>query len=242
MSSLATATERAQERDDIRAKKPLLSEEALMLLDPYSFCIEQAYYEHGFDRLTFISGGLEYSIPACLPTLPTLYFVGFARPAASKIFAKYQTASINKTPYFRFKKFAIAHLVQRGRHIRTKVVKSKTTREALDYMGVSDEAQTKLLKLQLLPCDEPIEFTLRHVTMDKVTEWALRYFDRRLNILASLDSEIKRRENIDQSGNLVPVDLKFLADELGNKCMDSWLAYGHGSMNLLPLTLITDLP
>lgn len=109
-------------------------------------------------------------------------------------------------------------------------------------MGISDEAQTKLLRLQFLPSDEPLEFMLRHVTMDKVTEWAVRYFDRRMDILASLDSEIKRRENIDKEGNVVPVNLKFLAEELENKCMDSGLAYGKGPMNLLPLTLITDVP
>lgn len=239
---MSLATERAKERYERRSRKPLLSEDALMLLDPYSFSIEQAYYEHGFDRLTFTIGGLEYSIPACITTLPTLYFVGIARPAASEIYAKFQTASISKSPLIRFRALARAHLQQKGRDIRNKVVEPKTTREALDYMGVSDDAQTKVLKLQFLPYDEPIEFMLRHVTMDKVTDWAVRYFDRRLNVLVSLDSEIKRRENIEKSGNIVPVDLKFLADELENKCMDSGLAYGHGAMNLLPLTLITDLP
>lgn len=87
---MPTATQRAKERYEKRLIKSLLTEEALMLLDPYSFCIEQAYYEHGFDRLTFINDSLEYSIPGSLITLPTLYFAGFGRPAATEIYAKFQ--------------------------------------------------------------------------------------------------------------------------------------------------------
>lgn len=237
---MSDPTERAKEKYEKRLKIPLLSEEAMMLLDPYSFTIEQAYYEHGFDRLTFLIDTLMYSIPACLPTLPTLYFVGFARPAASEIFAKFQTSPISKKPHFRFRMIARTYLQQKGRNISTGLVQPKTTREALDYIGISDDAQTKVLKLHFLPDDDPLEFMLRQITMDFVSEWVLRYFDRRINILANLDSEIKRREFTENSGNVVPVDMKFLADELENKCMDSGLAYGHGSMNLLPLTLITD--
>lgn len=237
---MSDATERAKEKYEKRLTIPLLSEEAMILLDPYSFTIEQAYYEHGFDRLTFVIDTLKYSIPACLPTLPTLYFVGFARPAASEIFAKFQTSPINKKPHFRFRMIARTHLQQRGRNIRAGLVQPKTTREALDYIGISDEAQTKVLKLHFLPDDEPLEFMLRQITMDFVTEWVLRYFDRRINILANLDCEIKRREITGNSGSVVPVNMKFLADELENKCMDSGLAYGHGAMNMLPLTLITD--
>lgn len=240
MSDRTERAERAKARYEKRVARPVLSEEALMLLDPYSFTIEQAYYEHGFDRLTFIIDTLIYSIPACLPTLPTLYFVGFARPAASEIYAKFQTSPINKKPHFKFRMIARTYLQQRGRDIRNKVVEPKTTREALDYMGVSDDAQTKVLKLHFLPDDEPLEFMLRQVTLDFVIEWVVRYFDRRINILASLDSEIKRREITEEGGSVVPVDMKFLAVELEGKCMDSGLAYGHGAMNMLPITLITD--
>lgn len=169
---MSTAAQRAKERYEKRLTKSLLTEEALMLLDPYSFCIEQAYYEHRFDRLAFINDSLEYSIPGSLITLPTLYFAGFGRPAASEIYAKFQAAPVSKNPYFKFRMIARTHLQQKGRHIRTKVVQPKTTREALDYMG----------------------------------------------------------------------DLKFLADELENKYMDSELAFGRGAMDLLPLALITDLP
>lgn len=239
---MSIATERAKGKYEKLLTTPHLSEEALMLLDPYSFSIEQAYYEHGFDRLTFIIDNLKYSIPACLTTLPTLYFAGFGRPAASEIYAKFQAAPINKNPYFRFRMIARTHLQQKGLNIRTEVVRPKTTREALDYMGVSDEAQTKLLKLQYPSNGHPVEFMLRHVTIDKVMEWAVRYFDRRIHLLASLDCEIRRRENIDERGNDVPVDLKFLAEELENQYMDSELPYGNGTMDLLPLTLITDLP
>lgn len=238
---MSTAAQRAKERYEKRLTKSLLTEEALMLLDPYSFCIEQAYYEHGFDRLTFINDSLEYSIPGSLITLPTLYFAGFGRPAASEIYTKFQAAPVSKNPYFKFRMIARTHLQQKGRHIRTKVVQPKTTREALDYMGVSDEAQTKVLKLHIPPGDQPVEFMLRHVTMDKVMEWAVRYFNRRIHALASLGNEIKRRESIN-GRNIVPVDLKFLADELEKKYMDSELAFGRGAMDLLPLTLITDLP
>lgn len=239
---MSIATQHAKEEYEKMLSTPHLSEEALMLLEPYSISIEQAYYEHGFDRLTFIIDTLKYSIPACLPTLPTLYFAGFGRPAASEIYAKFQAAPINKNPYFRFRMIARTHLEQKGRDIHTKVVQPKTTREALDYMGVSDEAQTRLLKLQYPPNDQPVEFMLRHITIDKVMEWAMRYFDRRIHLLASLDCEIRRRGNIDERGNVVPVDLKFLAEELENKYMDSELAYGSGTINLLPLGLITDLP
>lgn len=97
-----------------------------MLLDPYSFCIEQAYYEHGFDRLTFINDSLEYSIPGSLITLPTLYFAGFGRPAATEIYAKFQAAPISKNPYVKFRMIARNRLQQKGRYIRTKVVQPKT--------------------------------------------------------------------------------------------------------------------
>lgn len=235
-------TEHDKEKYEKLLTAPHLSDEALMLLDPHSFRIEQAYYEHGFDRFTFRIDTLQYSIPACLPTLPTLYFVGFNRPAASEIYAKFQTAPISNNPYFRFRMIARVHLHQKGRDIRTKTFQPKTTREALDYMGFSDEAQTKLLKLKYPPNGQRVEFMLRHVTIDKVIEWVGRYFDRRIHILANLDCEIKKRENIDKGGNVVPVDLKFLADELENKHMDSELAYGNDIMDPLPLTLITDLP
>lgn len=220
---------------------PHLSEESLMLLDLNSFRFEQAYYEHGFDRFTFIIDTLEYSTPACFPTLPTLYFAGLNRPAASKIYAKFQTAPFYNNPYFRFRMIARTHLQRKGWDIRTKAFKPKTTREALDYMGVSDEAQIKILKLKY---PQRVEFMLRHVTIDKVTEWAMRYFDHRIHILATLDYQIKKRGNIDERGNFVPVDLKFLANELENKYMDSEKAYGNDATNpnVFLLTLITDLP
>lgn len=224
---------------------PLLSEEALMLLDQKSVRIEQAYYEHGFDRLTFTIKNLEYSIPACIPTLPTLYFVGFNRPAASEIFENFQSAPIqNLNAHYRFQKIARTHLRKKLWEICYEVFEPKTTREALDYVGFSDEAQTNLLKLKCPSGGQPVEFMLRHIIFDKerISQWVLRYFDRRLRLLTQLDREIKKRESIDEEGNHEPVDLEFLAEEIENKYMDSEVAYGNDFLNNIPLALITDVP
>lgn len=241
---MSTSDESTKEHYEKQLTKPLLSEEALMLLDPNSVRIEQAYYEHGFDRLTFTIKDLEYSIPACIPTLPTLYFVGFNRTAASEIFANFQTTPIlNSSAHYKFERIARAHLRKKLWEVYYDVVQPKTTREALDYVGFSDEAQTNLLKLKYPPKGEPVEFMLRHVILDKehIGEWVLRYFDRRLRLLTHLDSEIKQRESIDEEGNLEPVDLEFLAEEIENKYMDSEFAYGNEFVNSVPLALITDL-
>lgn len=242
---MSTATESTKEQYAKQLTAPLLSEEALMLLDPRSIRIEQAYYEHGFDRLTFTINNLRYSIPACVPTLPTLYFVGFNRLAASEIFVNFQTSPIlNLSAHHKFEKIARTHLRKKIWEICYGVFEPKTTREALDYMGFSDEAQTNLLKLKYPPHGHPVEFMLRHVILDKecVGEWVLRYFDRRLRLLTHLDKEIKQRECVDEEGNYVPVDLEFLAEEIENKYMDSKFAYENGFLNDIPLALITDVP
>lgn len=88
---MTTADQTAKEQYEKQFTEPLLSEEAVMLLDPSTVKSELVYYQHGYDRTTFTIKGLEYSIPGCLPTLPTLYFVGFNRVAASEIFAEFQT-------------------------------------------------------------------------------------------------------------------------------------------------------
>lgn len=233
---------------------PLLSEEALMLLDPRSIRLDQAFYEHGFDRLTFTIHNLQYSIPACVPTLPTLYFVGFNRPASSELFAEFQTSSsLDLSANHKFENIARTHLRQKIWEIRYGVFEPRTTREALDYMGFSDEAQTNVLKLNFPSLHgRPVEFMLRHVTLDKecVGKWVLRYFDRRLRLLTHLDYEIQRRGYVDEeAGNnnhnvqRVPVvNLHFLAEEIENKYMDSKYAYEDGIVNDIPLALITDVP
>lgn len=237
---MSMATEDTKEQYE---KQLLLSEEALTLLDPNSIRIEEAYYEHGFDRFTFTIKSLEYSIPACFPTLPTLYFVGFNRPAASEIYANFQAVDIlNSNAYFKFEKIARDYLVEKFSDIWFNEFQPKTTREALDYVGLSDKAQTNLLKLKYPPTSQRVEFMLRHVINDELGDWVLRYFDRRFRTLTRLDYEIKKREITDAGGNLVPVDLQFLADELENKYMDSEFAYGNDFRNDLPLKLITDLP
>lgn len=235
---MSTATERTGERYEERLTAPLLSEEALMLLDPNSFRIEQAYYEHGFDRFTFTIKTLEYSIPACILSLPTLYFVGFSRAAASEIYAKFQTTPIvNIDPYISFVDIAKDHLYRKRKDVFFH--RPNTTRAALDYMGISDEAQTHLLKLRY---PQPMEFMLRHILVDDVSDWVLRYFDCRIGLLLHLDYEIKQRGDT-EGGNVVPVDLEFLADEIENKYMDSDLLYGEYCLNWihLSLNLITDL-
>lgn len=242
---MSTVTEITKEQYEKQLTAPLLSDEALMLLDPKSIKIEQAYYEHGFDRLTFTINNLEYSIPACVPTLPTLYFVGFNRLAASEIFANFQTAPIlNFSAHHKFGGIARAHLRKKLWELCYDVVEPKTTREALDYVGFSDEAQTNLLKFRHPTKGQPAKFMLRHVILDKerIAEWVLRYFDRRLRLLTHLDYEIKQRESIDEEGNYEPVDLEFLAEEIENKYMDSEFAYRNEFVNNIPLALITDLP
>lgn len=243
---MSTATESTNEQYEKELTAALLSEEALMLLDPRYVWIDQAYYEHGFDRLTFIINNLQYSIPACVPTLPTLYFVGFNRPATSEIFAEFKTSNIlSLGAIHKFRKIARTHLRRKIWEICYEVFKPKTTREALDYIGFSDEAQTNVLKLNSPTHNHPVEFMLRHLTLDKerVGEWVLRYFDRRLRLLTHLDYEIKRREyHIARDGNDVLVALDFLANEIENKYMDSKYAYETGILNTIPLALITDVP
>lgn len=234
-------TKLTKEQYEKQLTAPLLSEEALILLDPNSIRIEQAYYEHGFDRLTFTINTLEYSIPACIPTLPTLYFVGFNRSAASEIYATFQAAPIKKDAAQKFEEIARAYLEDKLSKISRKVVQPKTTHEALDYAGFSDEAQTNVLKLEYPFPGQQAEFMLRLVTIDTVPDWAMRYFFRRFWILSELDDQIKQRKFIDERGNSKPVDLTFLANEIGNKHIDSECPYGNRFRNALPLKLITDL-
>lgn len=92
---MSTNTNLTYKKYEKLLSKLILSEEALMLLNPYHIRIELAYYKHGFDRLIFQIKNLEYSIPGCLLTLPTLYFVGFNRSAASEIYSIFQAAPIN---------------------------------------------------------------------------------------------------------------------------------------------------
>lgn len=216
-----------------------------MLLDPHSVRIDQAYYEHGFDRLTFTIKNLEYSIPACIATLPTLYFVGFNRATASEIYAKFQTnPNVNVDPHISFVEIAKDHLYKKCQEIFFQWVEPVSTRDALDYVGISDEAQLKLLTLKNPRGNQPREFMLRHVVLDNVSEWIMRYFDCRMGLLLNLDFEIKQRETGGGRGNdAVPVDLDFLADQLENKYVDAEIVYGKNYLNWLniPLNLITDL-
>lgn len=241
IGEMSTDTELTKEQYEKQLTAPLLSEEALTLLNPYSIRIEQAYYEHGFDRLTFTINNLEYSIPACLLTLPTLYFVGFNRAAACEIYAEFQAAPINDNASFRFEKIARTYLWHKFSKIWFCEIKPKTTHEALDYVGLSDEAQTNILRLEYPLKGQRAEFMLRHVTIDNVDDWAMRYVNRRLRILTNLDYQIKTRAFTDERES-EPVDLNFLADEIENKYMDSERPYGNILPNALPLTLITDLP
>lgn len=253
---MSRATESTENEYEKQLTALLLSEEALMLLDPRSVSIDQAFYEHGFDRLTFTIKNLQYSIPACVPTLPTLYFVGFNRAAASEIFAEFQTSTIlSLGANHKFEKIARTHLRKKIWEICYGVFEPRTTREALDYVGFSDEAQTNVLKLNdPLHRRNTVEFMLRHLILDKecVGEWVLRYFDRRLRLLTHLDKEIKRRGYVDGEGAagnhhhvqraLPVVDLGFLAEEIENKYMNSRYAYEDGILNDIPLPLITDVP
>lgn len=236
---MSTDIEPTKEQYEKQLTAPLLSEEALTLLNPYSIRIEQAYYEHGFDRLTFTINNLEYSIPACLPTLPTLYFIGFNRAAASEIYAEFQTAPINDNASLRFEKIATTYLWQKFSDIWYCKIRPKTTHEVLDYVGLSNEAQTNVLRLEYPLKGQHAEFMLRHVTIDNVDSWAIRYVNRRFRILADLDYQIKARVFTDERES-EPVDLNFLADEIENKYMDSERPYGNIFPNTLPLTLITD--
>lgn len=74
----------------------LVSEEAIILFDPNSFRFEMSYYEHGFDRITFIINDLEYSIPGCITSLSILHFIVFNRSVASEIFAQFQEKNLVK--------------------------------------------------------------------------------------------------------------------------------------------------
>ena len=69
---MTTANLKSKEKYENQLTEQLLSEEALTLLDPSTVKLERSYYEHGFNRITFIIEGLEYSIPRCLLTLPTI--------------------------------------------------------------------------------------------------------------------------------------------------------------------------
>lgn len=250
---MSESTGITKEQYEKQLTAPLLSEEALMLLDPRSVRIDQAFYEHGFDRLTFTINNLQYSIPACVPTLPTLYFVGFNRPAASEIFAEFQTSSIlSLSANHKLEKIARTYLRKKIWEMCYGVFEPRTTREALNYLGFSDEAQTNVLKLNYPLHGRPVEFMLRHVILNKecVGEWVLRYFARRLRLLTHLDYEIRRRgyekevrNNDNHYVQPVPVvDLGFLAEEIENKYMDSKYAYEDGIPNDIPLALITDIP
>lgn len=219
---------------------PLLSKEALMLLNPYCVKVELAYYEYGFDRLTFTINNLEYSIPACLLTLPILYFVGFNRTAASEIYARFQAAPINDDPSLKFEKIARNYLWGKFFKLRLFGIKLQTTRQALNCVGLSDEAQTNVLKFEYPLENQRAEFMLRHVIFGDVEAWAMRYFYRRFRILAELDFQIKTRVSTNERESQ-PVDLNFLADELENKYMDSDRPYGKNSPTNPPLKLITDL-
>lgn len=88
-----------------------------MLLDPSAVKLELAYYQHGVDRITFTIEGLEYNIPGSLPKLPTLYFVGFNRVAASEIFAKFQTTKFDESSLSAIDKFTLIILC----HLRQQV-------------------------------------------------------------------------------------------------------------------------
>lgn len=220
----------------------LLSEEALMLLDPNAIKFEMAYYEHGFDRITFIIKGLEYSIPGCIPTLPTLYFIGFNRVTASEIFAKFQRTTFDESSdsvVSTFKIIITEYLYQKFHNIQEVVVNPKTTREALDYIGISDEAQTNLLKLKF-PLQHRAEFMIRQLVIGDAAKWVFRYICRRWNLLTSLDNEIKKRDKKNNGGIFTPIDLQFLAEEIENKYMDSYLAFVNECSDQLPTKFITD--
>lgn len=238
---MSTDNELTKEQYEKQLTAPLLSEEAFMLLNPDFVKIELAYYEYGFDRLTFTINNLDYSIPACLLTLPTLYFIGFNRTAASEIYAKFQAAPINDNPSLLFEKTARNYLWGNFFNLRyLGSTKSQTTREALECVGLSDEAQTNVLKLEYPHKNQRAEFMLRHVIIDDVEAWAMRYFYRRFRLLAELDSQIKKRVSTNEKESQ-PVDLNFLAEEIENKYMDSAYPYGKNSPTNLPLKLITDL-
>lgn len=182
---MTTADQTAKEQYEKQFTEPLLSEEAVMLLDPSTVKSELSYYEHGYDRITFTIKGLEYSIPGCLPTLPTLYFVGFNRIAVSGNFAEFQTIEhhdFDDSVLSIFKMIILDRLLEKVENTQTKSVNPKTTMEALDYIGLSDEAQTNVLRLRF-PREQPAEFMLRQLVMRHAVRWAFRYEHRRLSVL-----------------------------------------------------------
>lgn len=173
IDEMSTNTDLTKEEYEKLLTKPLLSEEALMLLNPYYIRIEQAYYEHGVDRPTFLINNLEYSIHACLITFPTLYFVGFNRTATSEIYSIFQAALINKKPSLIFVKIARNYLWGKFFKLMFCGIKPQTTREALDYVGLSNEAQINILKLEYPTKNHRAEFMLRHITVGKLDTWAM---------------------------------------------------------------------
>lgn len=132
----------------------------------------------------------------------------------------------------------LEHFREKVENIQAKSANSKTTREALDYIRLSVEAQTNVLKLRF-PREQPAEFMLRQLVMKHAIRWAYRYLHYRLNILTRLNDEIKMRRKKDMEGNPVPVDLSFLAEEIENKYMDSDCAYTQASSEYLPVEFIT---
>lgn len=126
----------------------LLSEEAFMILNPYYVKIELSYYKYGFNKLTFTIKNIEYSIPASLLTILTLYFVRFSHTAASKISTKFQAAPINDDPLLKFEKIARNHFCGNFFKLRLSEIKPQTTRQAFNYVGLSNESQTNMLNLK----------------------------------------------------------------------------------------------
>lgn len=86
-----TADQAEKEQYEKQLSQPLLSKDAVRLLDPSTLKSELAYYEHGFDQIIFTIKGVEYSLPGCLLTLPIFYFTGYNRVAAREIYAKFKT-------------------------------------------------------------------------------------------------------------------------------------------------------
>lgn len=83
-------------------------------------------------------------------------------------------------------------LLEKVESIQAESVNPKTTREALEYILLFDEAQTNVLRLRF-PREQPAESKLRQLAMRHAVRWAFRYVRRRLSVLTRLDDRIKKR-------------------------------------------------
>lgn len=170
-----------------------------------------------------------YQIPEIITSKETLHFLGFTPFEVDQIWSDITPVrGISKCAWREFVRGILNWLEHKTCDITwfDDAGKPKGPKELLDYLGLRNEVQLQILKLNSLPERGGVRlFCLQQLHSDCVVVWAKRYITRRLSFLEQID------ELIDEYNDRWR---ELLIEELSEKPIDSMVAF---SDTIIPIPI-----